>query len=140
MVGMVQASLRLDALLTARSAMREEKATADRLAAFSDAVFAVIVTVMVLELKAPDQLGILGDLAAVAHGRQLCGELSVHRDYLDKPPLPHAVRRSSDSQTDVGQLRASLPGVAPALCDRVGCAHPAWIVPRSVLRRIIRMR
>jgi uncharacterized membrane protein len=29
--------------------------TADRLAAYSDAVFAVIVTVMVLELKAPDQ-------------------------------------------------------------------------------------
>jgi len=35
--------------------MREEKPTADRLAAFSDAVFAVIVTIMVLELKAPDQ-------------------------------------------------------------------------------------
>jgi uncharacterized membrane protein len=35
--------------------MREEKITADRLAMFSDAVFAVIVTVMVLELKAPDQ-------------------------------------------------------------------------------------
>ena len=35
--------------------MREEKVTADRLAAFSDAVFAVIVTIMVLELKAPDQ-------------------------------------------------------------------------------------
>jgi uncharacterized membrane protein len=35
--------------------MREEKITADRLIAFSDAVFAVIVTVMVLELKAPDE-------------------------------------------------------------------------------------
>jgi len=35
--------------------MREEKTNADRLAAFSDAVFAVIVTIMVLELKAPDQ-------------------------------------------------------------------------------------
>ncbi len=34
--------------------MRGEQPTADRLAAFSDAVFAVIVTVMVLELKAPD--------------------------------------------------------------------------------------
>ena len=35
--------------------MRDEKETADRLAAYSDAVFAVIVTVMVLELKAPDR-------------------------------------------------------------------------------------
>lgn len=33
--------------------MSKEKITADRLAAFSDAVFAVIVTIMVLELKAP---------------------------------------------------------------------------------------
>jgi uncharacterized membrane protein len=35
--------------------MREEKITADRMAAYSDAVFAVIVTIMVLELKAPDE-------------------------------------------------------------------------------------
>lgn len=35
--------------------MLEEKIAADRLIAFSDAVFAVIVTVMVLELKAPDE-------------------------------------------------------------------------------------
>jgi len=35
--------------------MREQKETAHRLAAYSDAVFAVIVTVMVLELRAPEQ-------------------------------------------------------------------------------------
>ena len=35
--------------------MPEEQRTADRLAAYSDAVFAVIVTIMVLERKAPDQ-------------------------------------------------------------------------------------
>jgi uncharacterized membrane protein len=39
----------------AGSAMREETMTADRLIAFSDAVFAVVVTIMVLELKAPEQ-------------------------------------------------------------------------------------
>lgn len=32
-----------------------DQITSDRLAAFSDAVFAVIVTIMVLELKAPGQ-------------------------------------------------------------------------------------
>src|SRR5262245_46878684 len=35
--------------------MRDQVATADRLAAFSDAVIAVIMTIMVLELRAPDQ-------------------------------------------------------------------------------------
>jgi uncharacterized membrane protein len=35
--------------------MRDERIAAHRLAAYSDAVFAVIVTVMVLELKAPDE-------------------------------------------------------------------------------------
>lgn len=35
--------------------MREAKISADRLIAFSDAVFAVIVTIMVLELRAPEQ-------------------------------------------------------------------------------------
>jgi uncharacterized membrane protein len=35
--------------------MREEKDSADRLVTYSDAVFAVIVTIMVLELRAPEQ-------------------------------------------------------------------------------------
>jgi uncharacterized membrane protein len=35
--------------------MREEKITADRLSAFSDGIFAVALTVMVLELEAPDE-------------------------------------------------------------------------------------
>lgn len=35
--------------------MSEERITADRLSAFSDAVFAVIVTIMVLELEAPEE-------------------------------------------------------------------------------------
>jgi uncharacterized membrane protein len=36
--------------------MREDTETAHRLAAYSDAVFAVIVTIMVLELKAPEEV------------------------------------------------------------------------------------
>jgi uncharacterized membrane protein len=46
----------INALLTPKEcAMPGEKETAHRLAAYSDAVFAVIVTVMVLELEAPEQ-------------------------------------------------------------------------------------
>src|SRR5215831_9432001 len=39
-------------------------------------------------------VGVLGSPASLAHGHQLCGELPVHRHYLDKPPLPYAVCRS----------------------------------------------
>ena len=35
--------------------MREQKSTAERLGAFSDAVIAVIITIMVLELRAPEE-------------------------------------------------------------------------------------
>jgi uncharacterized membrane protein len=46
----------VDALADSKElTMREEKVTADRLAAYSDAVFAVIVTIMVLELNAPER-------------------------------------------------------------------------------------
>lgn len=35
--------------------MSERKSTTERLGAFSDGVIAVIITIMVLELKAPDE-------------------------------------------------------------------------------------
>ena len=82
---------------------------------------------------------ILGSLASVAHGHQLCGELPVHRHYLDRPPSPYAVRRASDARIDMDQLRPSFHGVAPALCDRMDCAHPACLIPCSVLRRTVRV-
>ncbi len=54
---------------------REKKITADRMAAYSDAVFAVIVTIMVLELKAPNEAAFSSLWPLMAHGHQLCGEL-----------------------------------------------------------------
>jgi uncharacterized membrane protein len=52
--------------------MSEEKEHAQRLAAYSDAVFAFIVTVMVLELKAPDR----SEFSAPWPSRSLRGVLS----------------------------------------------------------------
>src|SRR5207247_1303607 len=77
----------------------KKEVTAHRLAAYSDAVFAVIVTVMVLGLRAPDEpaFSALWPLWPTA--------ISYAMSYLfiaimDKPPLPDAVRRSSDVETD----------------------------------------
>jgi hypothetical protein len=61
------------------------------LAAFSGAVFAVIVTIMVLELKAPDRAA-FSALWPLAHGRQLCRELPVHRHHLGEPLIAAAIR------------------------------------------------
>jgi uncharacterized membrane protein len=49
--------------------MHDTKLTADRLAAFSDAVFAVIVTIMVLELRAPLRAVLAGADAAQVSDR-----------------------------------------------------------------------
>jgi hypothetical protein len=61
--------------------MTEEKITAERLSAFSDAVFAVIVTIMVLELEAPEE--------AAADLDQFCapvpGVLAAFRDSMGRP-------------------------------------------------------
>src|SRR5215475_12121520 len=45
----------LISVLAPRNSMREETETAHRLVAYSDAVFAVIVTIMVLQLEAPEE-------------------------------------------------------------------------------------
>ena len=51
----------------------------ERLSAFSDAVFAVLITVMVL---------LQGAAVALAHMAQLRRELPFHRHRMDQPPLP----------------------------------------------------
>jgi len=111
--------------------MREEKITADRLTAFSDGVFAVIVTIMVLELKAPDQpaFSALGPLWPTAISYAV--SYLFIAIYLDKPPLPHAVRRPSDDGIDMDQLRPSLRGVVSALCKLHGLRARNLPRPRS---------
>ena len=60
-----------------------------RLEAFSDGVMAIIMTIMVLELKVPHGKD-LAALARCAGFPQLCAELHLYRHLLEQPspPLP----------------------------------------------------
>jgi uncharacterized membrane protein len=72
-------------------------ASPERVSLFSDAVFAVIMTILVLELKPPKRGYVQGAASIVAHWFELCGELPVHRDCLDQPPLSVPFRRRGDA-------------------------------------------
>ena len=67
--------------------------TKQRLEAFSDGVLAIIITIMVLEMRAPVHAEHFADLEPLAPGvPQLRAELRVPRDLLEQPPSPAARR------------------------------------------------
>lgn len=78
--------------------MPEEMAATDRLTTYSDAVFAVIVTVMELELKAPDQPGFLVFWAADKrcsgkHHQRISARLLPRVAHVGRTSTPAVLRR-----------------------------------------------
>ena len=73
------------------------RATPERLSSFSDGVFAVLITVLVLELRPPEAADLRGAAGALADLAELRRELSVHRHRLDQSPLSHALCRGGDT-------------------------------------------
>ena len=65
-----------------------------RLEAFSDGVIAIIITIMVLEMKVPHGDGPRGAAAAAAGVPELRAELRLRRHLLEQPP-PHAPGRAT---------------------------------------------
>ncbi len=94
--------------------MSIKKTTPERLTAFSDAVFAVIITIMVLDLKPPEEATTDGIAAFVAHGFELCRQLSFHRNHLGQPSPPDRIHTRSNSSTDLVELRSSFYDLAGA--------------------------
>jgi uncharacterized membrane protein len=118
--------------------MPGERTSADRVAAYSDGVFAVIVTIMVLDLKAPDQptfsalLPLWPTAVSYAVSYLFIAIIWINHHYL--------MRFVGSPTLKLMWINfAHLFLVSPALCDRMGCTHPARIAACGVLRRVIRV-
>ncbi len=118
--------------------MREEKVTADRMAAYSDAVFAVIVTIMVLELKAPDQSA-FSDLwplwpTAISYA---VSYLFIAIIWINHHYLMRFVGHLTLRLMWINFVHLFMVSLLPFA---TACAHPTRVVPCSVLRRALRVR
>ena len=91
-----------------------------RLEAFSDGVIAIIITIMVLELKVPHGAHLAGAAAAAAGLSQLRAELRLRRHLLEQPP-PHAPRHRRVTGASSGRICICCSG---SRCSR---SPPAWM-------------
>src|SRR5579884_2530317 len=109
--------------------------TKDRLAAFSDGVIAVIITIMVLELKAPHDAGFN------ALRQELPGFLSYVLSfvyvaiYWNKSPPLSASRRTGRRHRAVGQPAPPVLAVAHTLCDELARRASPGSDPGGLVRR-----
>ena len=117
------------------------RATPERLSAFSDGVFAVLITVLVLELRPPELPTFKALSVALAHVAKLRSELPVHRHRVDQSPLSHALCHGGDPSSVVVQFRAPVFRVAASALHRLdgreqtgaatGCLLCGGLLPRE---------
>lgn len=122
-----------------KRAVREEKITAERLTAFSDAVFAVIVTIMVLELRAPDQpaFSALWPLWPTAVSYAV-SYLFIATIWINHHHLMRFVGPPTLGLIWINFVHLFMMSLLP-FCDRMDCAHPAHLIPCGVLLRTVRL-
>ena len=103
----------------------------ERLTAFSDGVIAIIITIMVLELKAPHG----DDLAALsrcARFPELRAELRLHRDLLEQPPSPAAGDPAGQRRRAVGESAPAVLAVADPVRNGMDGREPLRQLPTAV--------
>jgi hypothetical protein len=98
--------------------------TTGRLEAFSDGVIAIIITIMVLEMKVPhgDALKDLRPLLPVFP--QLCSEFLIRRHLLEQPSSHAPYLHRGDGRNALGQLASAVLAVAISIYHRVDGAKP----------------
>ena len=109
-----------------RGAPGEPAMTTTRLEAFSDGVIAILITIMVLELKPPEGAD-LGRVRRrlIREAADVHPELRLPRHLLEQPS-PHAPRHEARQRQDsVGQSASALLAVARAAHDGVAGIEPA---------------
>ena len=118
----------------------ERRFSMSRLEAFSDGVIAVIITIMVLELKAPDaRAGSAPEALALI--RDLSRQLRIRGDLLDQSSQFACARWPCHGSAHLGQQRALVLSVAHPLRLRLRCGHTSRLVPDDGLRRAaVRLR
>ena len=95
-----------------------------RFEAFSDGVLAIIITIMVLELKVPHGADWHAIQPLLPRVPQLRPELHLHRHLLEQPP-PHAARDDARlGRGDVGQPAPAVLAVAGAVRHRLDGREP----------------
>ena len=112
---------------------------ADRLSTYSDAVFAVIVTIMVLQLNVPDR-PICPTDQIVAADRDLPRQLRLHRHHLDQPPPPITTDTSHHPAHHLDQLRTPLFRVAAAVHHRLDRTYQTRRNPSRHVCGTVRLR
>ena len=106
-----------------------------RLEAFSDGVLAIIITIMVLELKVPHGEDLSVAAAAAAGFLQLRAELRLYRHLLEQPSPHAACREARHRRRALGQPASVVLAVAVSVRHRLDGREPFCATADGALRR-----
>ena len=107
----------------------------ERLTAFSDGVIAIIITIMVLELKAPHDAELVRAASARADfSSAYCAELRLCGDLLEQPSSPDARRAMGEWRNPLDQSDSAVLSLAHSLFDGLAQRDGFRASPNGALR------
>ena len=111
-----------------------------RMEAFSDGVFAVIITIMVLELKSPQGTSLAALKPMIPRFLQLSFEFHLRGHLLEQSSPPAAGSAACCWRRAVGESTSAVLAFADPLCHGVVGREPACAMARRALRCVAFVR